>query len=175
MYLSTLVGIRLLRQPYIVTLMWVVAPISIHQVLVGTIAKLIYEQTKLRSVPFFSCQAAYLVHVFFIWPIFLQKKQLISLSCFFYTFCLYVPKNVVYFPLLSLFLFLLVPNPLDVEVKWALSNFSCYNIFFSCTHWAISSFKVHFFLLCAVTDFEWIEVCRQRDQGQVHKYFFQQL
>ena len=172
MYLSPSVGIR---QPCIVTLMWVVAPVSIHQVLVGTIAKLIYEQTKFRSVPFFSRQAAYLVHVFFTWPAFLQNKQAISLSCFFYTFCLYVPENAVYFPLLSLFLFLMVPNPWDVEAKWALFNFSYFNLSSSCTHWAISSFRFHFFLLCIVTDLEWTKLCRQRDQDQVHEYVFWKL
>jgi len=54
MNLSASLGGRLHRQPYIVTLICVVAPESTHQVSIGAKLKLTSEQTKVRIIPFFA-------------------------------------------------------------------------------------------------------------------------
>ena len=80
-------GCRLYMQSCIHTLIWVVISKSINQVCLSTEAKLTSEQTKVRSIPLFTCHLAYLGHSFFLCPAFSQKKQVNSSSCFFCTLC----------------------------------------------------------------------------------------
>lgn len=143
MYFSPSIGIWLRRHLCIVTLTWVVAPVSIHQVSQGTKGKLTFEETKLKSWPFLLYRAAYLEQTFLRWLAFLQKKEIGPIFCFFYSLCWDVPWLAVSLSVF-LFFFRLGVWPLEEVAKWELYKLTCCNLSSSWTHWAISSFKVHF-------------------------------